>query len=47
VRRDGWLELSEPGSFWLHLAQNYFAMSYVNSLWTQARREAWPEKIAI
>lgn len=47
VRRDGMLELTEPGAFWLHLAQNYFALSYVNTVWTQARREAWPEKISI
>jgi coproporphyrinogen III oxidase-like Fe-S oxidoreductase len=41
------LELTERGAFWLHLAQNYFALNYVNTLWTKARREAWPEAIAI
>jgi len=47
VRRDGVLELTEPGAFWLHLAQNYFALSYVNTVWTQARREPWPQRISI
>jgi oxygen-independent coproporphyrinogen-3 oxidase len=47
LRQDGRLELTEKGAFWLHLAQNHFALSYVNSLWTQARREAWPPPIAI
>jgi coproporphyrinogen III oxidase-like Fe-S oxidoreductase len=41
------LELTESGAFWLHLAQNYFALNYVNTLWTQARREAWPQSVAI
>jgi oxygen-independent coproporphyrinogen-3 oxidase len=47
VRRGGWLELTEAGAFWLHLAQNYFALNYVNTLWTQARQEPWPRAIAI
>jgi coproporphyrinogen III oxidase-like Fe-S oxidoreductase len=46
-RNGRWLELTEPGAFWLHLAQNYFALSYVNTLWTRARREPWPQEIAI
>jgi menaquinone C8-methyltransferase len=41
------LELTESGAFWLHLAQNYFALNYVNILWTQARREPWPPAVAI
>jgi oxygen-independent coproporphyrinogen-3 oxidase len=41
------LELTEAGAFWLHLLQNYFALNYINILWTQARREPWPQKISI
>jgi len=47
VRKGRYLELTEPGAFWLHLAQNHFALNYVNTLWTQARREAWPQAVAI
>ena len=47
VRKNGTLELTESGAFWLHLAQNYFALSYVNTLWTQARLEPWPKAVAI
>jgi hypothetical protein len=48
ARRNGrTLDLTDPGAFWLHLAQNYFALSYVNTLWTAARRQAWPQAIAI
>jgi coproporphyrinogen III oxidase-like Fe-S oxidoreductase len=47
VEKDGYLDLTESGAFWLHLAQNYFALNYVNTLWTQARRESWPQAVAI
>jgi oxygen-independent coproporphyrinogen-3 oxidase len=47
VRNRGRLELTEAGAFWLHLAQNYFALNYVNTLWTQARQEPWPRAVAI
>jgi len=41
------LELSQKGAFWLHLAQNYFALNYVNTLWTRARLEPWPKAVEI
>lgn len=41
------IELTQPGAFWLHLAQNYYALNYVNTLWTQARRQPWPQAIAL
>ena len=47
VRHGGYLELTATGAFWLHLAQNYFALNYVNTLWTQARRVPWPSAVAI
>jgi len=47
VRNEGYLELTEPGAFWLHLVQNHFALSYINTVWTQARHIPWPQTIAI
>ncbi len=47
VRHYGCLELTESGAFWLHLIQNYFALYYVNRLWTEARREPWPKAVNI
>ncbi len=47
VRHHGTSTLTEPGAFWLHLVQNYFALSYVNRLWTEARREPWPQAVEI
>lgn len=41
------LELTDSGAFWLHLAQNQFALNYVNTLWTACRREPWPSEVAI
>jgi len=47
VRNNGRLEFTEAGAFWFHLAQNYFALNYVNTLWAQARQEPWPKAVAI
>jgi oxygen-independent coproporphyrinogen III oxidase len=47
IRHGERLELTETGAFWLHLAQNYFALNYVNKLWTQARQEPWPKAVAV
>ena len=47
VRDGDHVALTEPGAFWLHLLQNHFALRYVNTLWTQARREPWPRAISI
>jgi coproporphyrinogen III oxidase-like Fe-S oxidoreductase len=47
VATDGHVDLTERGAFWLHLAQNYLALDYVNTLWTAARREPWPRSVAI
>lgn len=46
-RENGTLELTDSGTFWLHLAQNHFALSYVNTLWTAAREDAWPDSVEI
>ena len=46
-RENGSYELTDSGAFWLHLAQNHFALSYVNTLWSAARRTPWPERVEI
>ncbi|MEI7616036.1 MAG: hypothetical protein WCJ54_04915 [Actinomycetota bacterium] len=47
VQNEEYLELTEQGTFWLHLIQNHFALSYINTLWTQARLVPWPKTIVI
>ncbi|MCJ7666104.1 MAG: radical SAM protein [Actinobacteria bacterium] len=47
VHNEGYLELTESGAFWLHLVQNHFALSYINTVWTQSRRVPWPQKVTI
>ena len=42
---NGFLDLTEPGAFWVHLAQNHFALQYVDKLWTTARQDPWPGRI--
>ena len=47
TQSDEHIELTERGAFWVHLAQNHFALNYVNTIWTAARLEPWPRKIHI
>lgn len=45
--RGGLLDLTDAGAFWLHLAQNHFALAYVDALWTAGRGRPWPGAVAI
>ncbi len=46
-KHNGNIELTEAGAFWVHLAQNHFVLDYINTVWTNARLETWPQEIAI
>jgi oxygen-independent coproporphyrinogen III oxidase len=46
-RNNGSLELTDSGAFWLHLAQNHFALAYVDALWTAGRSRPWPAAVPI
>jgi oxygen-independent coproporphyrinogen-3 oxidase len=37
--------LTRRGAFWMHLAQNYFSLRAINTIWAAARKEPWPEEI--
>jgi oxygen-independent coproporphyrinogen-3 oxidase len=37
--------LTRRGAFWVHLAQNAFALRAVDRIWTAARQEPWPATI--
>ncbi|MEW6522945.1 MAG: coproporphyrinogen-III oxidase family protein [Bacillota bacterium] len=37
--------LNERGAFWVHLAQNYFALNYINKVWSVARETPFPARI--
>lgn len=41
------LTLNRRGSYWIHLAQNYFALDYVNKIWSTCQSEPWPRKITL
>jgi coproporphyrinogen III oxidase-like Fe-S oxidoreductase len=47
IQHGNTFDLTETGAFWLHLAQNYFALNYVNTLWTSARQQPWPQAVKI
>lgn len=46
-KNGGVVSLNKRGAFWIHLLQNYFALNYVNTIWTKCQQESWPLKIAI
>jgi hypothetical protein len=46
LKRNGdYSSLTREGSFWIHLIQNYLSLRYINTIWSKAKREAWPEVI--
>jgi hypothetical protein len=36
------VSLTESGSFWIHLAQNYFILDYINKVWTAMKKKPYP-----
>jgi len=41
------ITLNKRGAFWLHLAQNYFSLNYINKIWSIARENPYPNRINI
>jgi coproporphyrinogen III oxidase-like Fe-S oxidoreductase len=39
--------LTERGSFWIHLIQNYYVLNYIDKVWTRAMKEPWPGRIEL
>jgi len=37
--------LTRRGAFWVHLAQNYFSLRSINTIWTRALAEPFPDRI--
>lgn len=44
---DGRFELTQSGTFWVHLAQNYYSLRYIDKIWTAAMKEPYPEKVRL
>jgi oxygen-independent coproporphyrinogen-3 oxidase len=43
----GTWELTERGAVWIHRAQAFFSLAYIDQLWGRARCEPWPDEIAL
>lgn len=43
----GQIVLNERGAFWLHLLQNYFALPYINKVWSAARETPYPDRVKL
>ncbi len=46
-KKNGRIVLPAKVAFWVHLAQNYFMLNYINKVWTVMKKEAFPEHIKI
>lgn len=47
IEEDDYLILTERGSFWIHLIQNYYVLYYIDKVWTKAMGEPWPDRIPL
>ena len=41
------LALTRRGSFWIHLLQNHAVLPGVSKLWSEGKRQAWPEAVTL
>ena len=39
--------LTDRGSFWIHLLQNHYILSYIDNVWTRSMQDAWPARIEL
>ncbi len=39
--------LNTRGCYWIHLAQNYFALNYVSKIWSVFQSDPWPKSIKL
>jgi len=39
--------LSDNGTYWLHLLQDFFSIEYVSRLWGTSKQEPWPKKVVL
>ena len=44
---DDYYALTERGSFWIHLLQNYYILNYIDTVWIRSMRDAWPARIKL
>lgn len=41
------IKLNTRGSHWIHLVQNYYALEYVNKIWSVSKTNPWPDQIKL
>ncbi|HUU84924.1 MAG TPA: radical SAM protein [Phycisphaerae bacterium] len=43
---DGY-EVTGRGAYWIHRLQNGFSLEYITRIWTQCRRQPWPQEVRL
>jgi oxygen-independent coproporphyrinogen-3 oxidase len=45
-QRRGW-RVTEFGAVWMHRLQQLFSITYIDDVWAQCRKEAWPKEVVL
>ena len=40
-------EVTDRGAYWIHRLQNAFSLDYITRIWSQCRREPWPQEVRL
>jgi len=46
-RRNGCYRVTAGASYWVHRFQNEYSLNYINRVWAQCRRDAWPPGVRL
>ena len=41
------IDLSDNGTYWLHVLQDLFSIEYISQLWGTSKQEPWPERVVL
>jgi hypothetical protein len=48
VQREGAdYRITPDAAYWIHRLQNEYSLRYIDRLWGQCRREAWPVEVVL
>ena len=44
--RSRW-HITEAGAIWMHRLQQLFSITYIDEVWSQCGKEAWPSQVVL
>jgi oxygen-independent coproporphyrinogen-3 oxidase len=46
-KADNGYNVTDRGAYWIHRLQNAFSLEYITRIWSQCRREPWPQEVRL